>query len=118
LTPAQHHDAKTTLAFITVFFCLSPAIAQQDDAGQPDAAIACATRAATEFKKQNLALLRSPDGQPTMTVGAAIARRRLREGYCLREATCLFGDAARMDNRNIPFRAEFLKCLDEQTKEE
>jgi len=57
-------------------------------------------------------------GQPIVTVEATIARRRLEEAYCLREATCLFGDAARMDNSNIPFRAEFFKCLDEVTKDE
>jgi hypothetical protein len=83
-----------------------PASAAEDP--QRKAQIACGVSAATDYNKAKLALLT----QSPLSVGVAIAERRLEESYCLRFAKCMIDDAS-----GLPFAAVFSSCLEDEALE-
>lgn len=100
------------LPTISAFVCwLTPAFGQSHSATNP-----CAQAAFTDYIRQNLALLQSPDAVPMKSVATAIAQRRLQEQFCIKFVTCTVGDPSNK-TLEIPFRAEFLSCLRDEAKE-
>jgi uncharacterized protein len=75
----------------------------------------CVLAAFTQYNKANVALLLNSD--PVMSVEAAVAQRRLMEGYCARFARCTVGDPTITRSLEIPFRVAFTSCLRDEQRE-
>jgi hypothetical protein len=77
---------------------------------------ACGKAAFTDYNNKNLELSQSAGAFPLKTVETILAQRRLQEDFCLKFARCVVGDPAEQ-SLDIPFRAEFGSCLDDEAKE-
>jgi hypothetical protein len=75
-----------------------------------EAKTACGVAAATDYNKENLALLQQ--GTPLMSVEALITQRRLQEKFCLRFVRCIIDDP-----NSLHFKTAFDSCLRDEALE-
>jgi hypothetical protein len=105
----RHRTTVGRACFVSIAILVSPnAIADNDSQRQ------CLLGAFNAYNAADLAILQT--AAPILSVEGVIARRRLEEKYCLEVARCLVGDPDG-PHLQLPFEAEFSKCLREETIE-
>jgi hypothetical protein len=76
---------------------------------------ACGVAAVTEYNAVNLALMQR---EPILSIESRKVQRRLEENFCEKYAHCIIDGLPISPNpslRDLPLRAEFSQCLEDQS---